>query len=486
MKSFHVFTVGWDPEFADFLLSPVTARTGIKFTHGIVGDASRIDAARKRFPDLNLVSISKHRGVPLEEPDIKFLASLEHEDIPSIRAMIRSDRVLRQRNEQVALGYASLLARLLKQHLEICQPDIVLGAYDSVHAGIGLAVARSLEIPWVALAFPVIPDYLTGFAWGLTPDQLVPLTRPITDELRSEARELMVNVRAKQQKVAAYNAPVSALQLVNMYLKSANNLFNRVRNSAYMGIDHFTYPTALERIGELYRRLINRLRMPTERLLTVPPNDRYIYYPMHMSPEAMLDTWAPVYQDQLGFIKRLSLAVPIDVKIVIKLHFSDPDNYSRTDLEAIMQIPNVEIAHPTASGNDFLEKSSLVIGIQGTSCLEAALMGKSVLIFGDSPYQHFPATQRAGANHELAGQIRHLLDRAPTSEEQIIDAYAAYLARYLPGRINDWERPLTAEDYDCYAECFQSLRVYVENEQNRINWYCSKYRIDLIKNDKLK
>ena len=474
MGDFRIFTVGWQPEFAYRLLSPIADRTNIQFRHGIVGDSSRIDAVRIRFPNLDLVSISKRQNDPLPEPDSAFLASLEHKNIPSIRAMIRGDRVLRHRSEREALGYATLLARSLKQQLENSQPNLVLGTYDSIHAGLGLAVARSLKIPWVALAFPVIPDNLTGFSRGLTPDQLVPLVRPITEELRSEARLLINNVRNKQQPVTAYKAPISFIQLINKYWESGCNWINRMRNSEFMGIDQFTYPTALERFTDSTRRLHNRLRLPTGKMLTIPPKGRYIYFPMHMSPEAMLDTWAPAYQDQLGFMTRLSLVVPINIKIVIKLHFSDPDNYTQAELNTMMQIPNVEIAHPSASGNTFLEKASLVIGIQGTSCLEAALMAKSVLIFGNSPYQYFPATQRAGASYELAGQIRRLLNNEPPTDEAIVDAYAAYLAKYMPGRINDWSKPISASHFDRYAECFQALFRYLEDEKSKIDWYDSE------------
>jgi len=153
------------------------------------------------------------------------------------------------------------------------------------------------------------------------------------------------------------------------------------------------------------------------------------------------------------------------------LHFSDPDNYSRRQLQRLMKLPRLHIAHPNAPGGAFIENAALVVGIQGTSCLEAALLGKPVLIFGDSPYQHFPRTERARRPDEIYQQIRRMLELPPPSDEEIVEAYAVYMARYMPGRINDWTRPIEEDELARLADCFRALRAYVGTPGNRANWY---------------
>jgi hypothetical protein len=206
-------------------------------------------------------------------------------------------------------------------------------------------------------------------------------------------------------------------------------------------------------------------------MLKRPPKARFIYYPFHMAPESMLDTWAPFYQDQLGFVAQLSLAIPADLAFVVKLHFSDPDNYSRAQLQHLMKVPLLHITHPNAPGSKFIEAAALVVGIQGTSSLEAALLGKPVLIFGDSPYQYFPRTERAKRPDELYQQIRRMLELPPPSDEEIVEAYATYMARYMPGRTNDWSRPVEKDELERLSECFRALRAYVEVPANRESWY---------------
>jgi hypothetical protein len=468
---FRVFTVGWEPDFIAFLLAPIEKHAEMDFTHGLVGDASRLPFVQKQYPRSKFVALSKAQHEPLPIPDYELLASLECEGVPTVKSMVQGDRVLRHRPESEALGYATLLARRLHETLKELRPDVVLASYDSVHAAMSLAVAKSLGIPWVALAFTVIPDNLTGFCNGLTPNALVPLTRPLDEQLRSLARALIQNVRSKKQKVLAYRAPTSLSQWLRQYFVHGKNLLRRRQKARIFGIDRFTYPSIGERLHDVCRRAFNRLRLPTESMVAAPPETRFVYYPFHMAPESMLDTWAPFYQNQLAFVAQLSLAIPVDMAFVIKLHFSDPDNYSRGQLQQLMQLPRLCIADPNAPGRDFIEKATLVVGIQGTSSLEAALLGKPVLIFGDSPYQHFPRTQIARRPSELHQQIQRMLELPAPSDDEIVAAFAAYMARYMPGRINDWGRPIEPDALKQLADCFGALRAYVEEPVNRANWY---------------
>lgn len=468
---FKVLTVGWEPYLIEHLLAPIERYTGIRFIHSLVGDASRTLHLLKHYPPMKFVALSKTKNEWLPAPDYELLASLECSGVPTIRSMVQGDRVLRHRPESDALGYANLLAVRIRNTLKELKPDVVLASFDGLHAAMSLAVARSLGIPWVAMAFPVIPDNLTGFCRALTPNSLVPMTRPVDEPLRNHAKTLIANLRSRGQKVMAFRAPASLAQWVRQYFLHGRNLFRRRQKADVLGIDRFTYPSIKERLHDISRRSFNRLRLPTATMLRSPPEARFIYYPFHMAPEAMLDTWAPFYQDQLAFVAQLSLAIPADIAFVVKLHFSDPDNYSRRQLEQLMKLPRLHIAHPNAQGSDFIEKAALVVGIQGTSCLEAALLGKPVLIFGDSPYQHFPGTERAKRPDELHQQIRRMLELPPPSYEEIVEAYAGYMARYMPGRINDWSRPIEENELERLCDCFRALRSYVEVPANREGWY---------------
>jgi len=471
MMNLKVFTVGWEPYLIDDLLASVEKRTGINFTHGLVGDASRVSIAQKQYPHNKFVAISKAQNELLPDPDYKLLASLESVGVPTVKSMIQGDCVLRHRSENEALSYATLLAIRIRDKLKEFNPDVVLASHDSLHSAMSLAVAKSLGIPWVAMAFTAIPDNLTGFCNSLTPNSLVHMVRPVDNQLRSYAQELIQNVRSKEQSVMAYHAPSSISQWLRQYVHHAKNIIRRKQASSILGVDNYIYPSTVERFFDIARRTFNRICLPTSNMLNSPPKTRFIYYPFHMAPESTVDTWAPFYQNQIAFVAQLSLAVPADIDFVVKLHFSDPDNYRRRQLQELMSMPNLKIAHPNASGNAFIEEASLVIGIQGTSSIEAALLGKPVLHFGNTPYQYFPRSERAKRPDQWFEQIQRMLVLSPPTDEEIIEAFATFMARYMPGRINDWEQPITEDQLDRFANCFSTLQTYVMDPTNYANWY---------------
>ena len=470
-RPFRMLTIGWELQLIGSLARPIGERTGISFRHGMVGDSRRLPLARGRCPGQDLVSISKSAAEPLPLPDFELLASLEAAGVPTVQSMIQGDRVLRHRSGRESFGYATLLVGNIRAAIERYNPDVVLGTFDNLHGALGLAVARSMGIPWVTMAFTAIPNDLTGFCKGMTPNTLVAIERPLDNTLRRQAEQTMHAVRSRRQQVLAYRPPSSIPQRARQMLLHARNLSRRVLRSKALGVDSFTYPSARERVKDVVRRSVNRLFLSANKLLTAPPGDRFAYFPLHMAPESSVDTWAPFYQNQLGLIAQVSLALPANLELVVKLHFSDPDNYSRRQLQQLTRLPRVFIAHPEAPGRIFLERAELVIGIQGTANLEAALLGKPVLLFGDSPYQYFPRTERAIRPDELHGQICRLLEQPTPSEEQIGEAFAAYMSRYLPGRHNDWSQPLEPVDLDRFAACFCALRSYVSHPVNRANWY---------------
>lgn len=471
INRFKVFTVGWEPNFIDYLISPISEKIDFDFVHELIGDSSSINEAESKYSRLKFLDFSIAKKETLQDLDHELLASLECIGVPTIRAMVQGDRVLRTLPANEALAYASQLARSMREKFKEHQPDVVLASFDSLHSGLSLAVAKSLGIPWVAMTFTVIPDNLTGFCRGLTPDDLVPIQRDIDDKRRSEAKALIEKLRSNNQKILAFRPPQSISQWVRQYFQHVLNLIYRIKKVNNSGVNKFKYPSVKQRVYDITRRLVNRSCLPSKMMLQMPPHGRYIYFPLHMLPESSIDTWAPFYQDQIAFVRQLSLAIPADTLFVIKLHFSDPDNYSRKQLKKLMGLPQLKIVHPSAPGNVFIEKAALVVGIQGTACLEAALLAKPVLIFGNSPYQHFPRTERAKRPEELYGQICRMLDQSPATDDEIIEAYAAYIARYMPGRINDWTRPITENESELLADCFRALASYVCEPDRRMNWY---------------
>jgi hypothetical protein len=149
--------------------------------------------------------------------------------------------------------------------------------------------------------------------------------------------------------------------------------------------------------------------------------------------------------------------MPPNMRLLVKVHISDADNYSARQLRQLLRLPNVQLVHPTSASRDFINQAELIIGIQGTICLESALLGKPVLMFGESPYLHFPSVERIGRITDLPMQIRAAIAKPKPGREEILAAYVQYLARYMPARYNDWTKPLNSEEIAKFTSCFERL-----------------------------
>jgi hypothetical protein len=433
----NICSIGWGLELINTYIQPVCLRLGLDAIHFIVDDVAVNEDAKIKCKDLVLIDILEHKDNTLPEPDIQMLSELESHGHRTIRSIIMGDRVLRKRNPTEVLSYITLLAKNLIIQLNIMRPNLIISGFDSAHSGISYLVGRKLGIPWIAIHHSTIPEGLIGFCNGLTPNSLIPIIRDKNNDLITEAQKIIKQVKSKNLKLIAYKSPVKIRDIYTSYSSKLKNQLRRsIRKSSKK--DRFINLSTIERAGDVWRRGFNLLVLLFVDIKFCCPKSKYIYFPLHMSPESSIDTWGPFYMDQISLIKQMSLSVPIDVKIVVKLHFSDPDNYGYRELKGLIDIPRVCVIHPSFNSQILIENATIIATITGTAALEGALIGKPILLFGDSPYQFFPRSERAKNPDQLAEQIQRMLYQKVPTDDEILEAYVNYLRRFLLGRNNDW------------------------------------------------
>ena len=135
---------------------------------------------------------------------------------------------------------------------------------------------------------------------------------------------------------------------------------------------------------------------------------KFIYFPLHLEPERTTRIAAPFFSDQLEIIRNTAKSIPIEYKLFVKEHpmqklkgWRDISFYKE-----IMNMPNVELFHHSVSSNDMIQKSSLVLTINGTSALEAALFNKPSIIFADTIFSELPSVLRVTSWEELPDLIK--------------------------------------------------------------------------------
>jgi hypothetical protein len=235
--------------------------------------------------------------------------------------------------------------------------------------------------------------------------------------------------------------------------------------------DSFKYtdrPNSYSILGlfhEAIRLRMNILRMPNSELLSVPPNERYAFFGLHVQPESSIDVFAHFFSNQIHIVELIARSLPPTHLFLVKLHKSDVPNYSRALLAKFAKIPSVRLVSAHADTFEFIKRADIIFSIQGTIGLEGALFGKPVIMFGDSPTKVFPSVSTIGRIPDLPALVQRKIGEARPGRTAIIDAFAAYLAPFYPASGNDWTIRPTDDEIDGYVHLFALLENYLRSDE---------------------
>lgn len=457
---FLVVTVGWNEPLVSNLCDRIEEHSDILFSHVITTTRDLLAFDRRRGRR-GLYALRDHPAFAKPVADRELLASLERPDMLTVHNMILSDRVVRHLPEEEALAYATALTRALADAYKVLRPSVVVGSFDNLHAGISLAVARQLGIPWFALSFTAVPVGLTGVCTGLSPNTVFPVQEHSEETLRQLAESTLQGYVAGTAVAPAYVSANTLSMVVRRFPAHLRELGASLTRSVVGGFDKYTDYSLPWLCREYLRKRLNVVTRPNSWLCDTPPSTPYMFFGLHMQPESSIDVWAPFHANQFATVEAIARSMPPTHQLLVKLHISDADSYSRAHLRRLRRLPGVRLVSPFARSRAFIEGASLVVTTMGTMAMEAALLGKPVLMFGESKFSLMPSVSTAGAFRELPGQIREKLSEQPPIRESIVRGLMSYLALFAPGCDNDWGVRRTDVEIGNLVKQFDALRTIV-------------------------
>ncbi len=423
-----------------------------------------------RRADVHCVRTSLRETMP--DPDPAYLASLERPGVPTIRNIVLSDRVVSKLAEHDALSYLTFLGRRFAELFERLDPSVVVTGTDGVHSCMAFAVARSLGIPIFSIFFSVIPTGMMSFGTGVLPSSRVVIREQTPSELRRLAVESLEEFESGKTKAYAYIPPKPRglerhVRELPRRLGKVASTIKRGRDRAYWQYtEKKTSLGVVNAIRFLRQRHLNRRALGEMQLETSVPSDKFVAFGFHFQPESSIDVWAPFFSDQQWVVNLLSRSVPPDVNILAKVHKSDISSRSRAQLQYLVSLPGVRIVAPHVDSRALIERAKLVVAIQGTVGLEAALLGKPTIMLGSSPVCEFPSVSEVGTLRELPTLVRSKLNEAQPERDEIVEAYMRFLAPYFSASHNVWSRSVSDAQIDGYRGAFAALREYVNEGAN--------------------
>jgi hypothetical protein len=465
-KIFRIVSVGWGVALIERILEYVEKQTDLEFHH-ILG------------PEYDLASFSKlptriagkshclreDKKTKFPKSDGVFLKSLETREIPTIHNMIMSDRVLRHIDYSDALGYLTHIAERLFLLFNSLNPSVVLGSFDNGHQGIALAVAKKLSIPFVAMNFSVIPRGYCCFCTSMSPNSRLDLDILSSEELKHISEETIRRFLDNGITAAAYVSSRGMYDVIRKVPFHISLAISEIVKLLSNNHDQFTDYSTLRLVSQYLRKRRNLFMLPNRVLITKPPTTPYLFIGLHLQPESSIDVWAPFFSNQFSVIEAISRSMPPSHHLLVKIHKSDSDGYSPRQLEQFQALPGVLLVSPFVDSRPFIVNANVVLAIQGTIGLEAALLGLPVIMFGDSPVLTFTSASRVGAIVDLPKLIRKKISEKRCTSEQINDSYRLYLRPFCPASHNDWDLDISSSELNGYVRLFDGLKNYVQKHE---------------------
>jgi hypothetical protein len=199
----------------------------------------------------------------------------------------------------------------------------------------------------------------------------------------------------------------------NLSYRFIREFTTRLRRNCFQGWGtrhDFVTPSILDLLQRHFFSFIKRLILSMVPLFEQPESDEsFIFFPLHVQPEASSEIFSPWFSDQISLIKNIALAMPINVKLYVKEH--KPMLGRREGLlryyKKIKSIPNVKLISPYASSRQFIERSISNIVITGTVGWESLLYGKKPLVFGNVHYNISRLTVRVHSFDALYKTVKN-------------------------------------------------------------------------------
>jgi len=172
--------------------------------------------------------------------------------------------------------------------------------------------------------------------------------------------------------------------------------FRKSRSSTYYNINPYGlgFFTRLKIKRSRKNNLLQELNLKSDQLSL---NKKFVYFGLHFEPERTTNPDGGVFHDQILAIIALRKILPSEVEIIVKEHPSqfyifERGARGRSPLfyDLLKNIKGVQLAHYEEDSFNLIRRSVFVATITGTVALEAAILGKKGLIFGDSWFSGTP------------------------------------------------------------------------------------------------
>ncbi|OGJ15066.1 hypothetical protein A2585_00625 [Candidatus Nomurabacteria bacterium RIFOXYD1_FULL_39_12] len=202
------------------------------------------------------------------------------------------------------------------------------------------------------------------------------------------------------------------------FLKSVLPLFLKIKGKRIITLlksPSLIYQGFINQIT--YRSMINKHKVVSQfyyRHMVKPNlNKKYIYFPLHLQPEASTSPMAGDFVNQVLIAQLIAYVLPKQMYLYIK---ENPyQDFTKRDVEfyrELLAIPQVKLISIKYDTYKLIDNSVAVATATGTVGLEALYRGIPVLLFGSNFYQYANGVYKVTNKNECSEAINNIVKRS--------------------------------------------------------------------------
>ena len=201
----------------------------------------------------------------------------------------------------------------------------------------------------------------------------------------------------------------------------------------------------------------------------------YVYFPLHVEPEAATLVYAPFHTNQIDLVRSIAMSVPIDFKVYVKEHPGMVNLRKRSYYEKLLKIPNVRLIRTDFSSQELTKHARLITSITGTVGWEAVLLKKPVITFGRAFFNAFSSVHRCEKIETLPAMIQECLKQPDIDDAEIIDFLSAVFDEAYPfdflkmWSIDTYDEMVASEELKGFAKCVYDKIVMLSTSSGGIS-----------------
>ena len=290
--------------------------------------------------------------------------------------LVLSDRHLRRRRADEVVAWLNALSHSYDQMLQNWAPSIIIGETANPSELLLAGLASTKSIDYIQPATTRIPADRFALWLGAHSSEPWRSSAPVQDTrmaanylsqwLESPERPFYFSKNSRPPMFDR-DSILGTLENLRVALTGGRSFAMQAPRPR----DYFELPwlTKVKKIA--YQRSV-RGRSWTE----PPPQTPYVFFPLHVQPEASVDCYPSIWRDQLALAAQLAASLlPLGIALVVKDHPNFVWSRGRRFHDLLTTTPNVMVVSPSTSSHDLMRTAVATFSISGTMRLGGGTAG---------------------------------------------------------------------------------------------------------------